>query len=149
MRCFYFMNLILLVVATGCGGGAESNPLPETVPVSGVVTLNGEPLAAGSVTFVPQGQTKGTECQGTTDAAGKYTLKQQHGSEGAPPGEYKVVISLLLRGDGTPLPAEGAGGGGIAFETLPRQYSDFNATKLSAVVPDSGGEFSFDLKSRK
>ncbi|QDT99722.1 carboxypeptidase-like regulatory domain-containing protein [Gimesia aquarii] len=143
------LGTILVVMTTGCGGGVEAKPLPKTVPVSGVVTLNGQPLASATVTFIPHGQTKGIECQGTTDESGQYTLKQQHGTEGAPPGNYKVVVSRLLRGDGTPLPKEGAGAGGIATETLSRRYSDVTKTKLTAVVPQEGGEFKFDLKSKK
>lgn len=141
--------MILLGTATGCGANPEAKPLPATVPVSGVVTLNGQPLSAATVIFIPQGQTKGTECQGKTDESGGYRLTQQHGGEGAPPGDYKVVINRLLRGDGTPLPPEGAGAGGIAVETLPRQYSDITATKLTAVVSQAGGEFKFDLQGKK
>lgn len=144
-----FLSTTLLGLAVGCGGGADAKPLPVTVPVSGLVTLDGQPLASATVTFIPQGQTKGTDCKGMTDESGKYVLKQQHGTEGAPPGNYKVVISRLLRGDGTPLPKEGGGDGGIATETLSRRYSDITKTKLTAVVPEKGGEFKFDLKGKK
>ncbi|MFH1301793.1 MAG: carboxypeptidase regulatory-like domain-containing protein [Planctomycetota bacterium] len=145
--------MILLGTAAGCGANPEAKTLPDTVPVSGVVTWNGQPLSAATVTFIPQGQTVGTECQGKTDESGEYKLTQQHGGDGAPPGDYKVVISLLLRGDGTPLPpegvGEGAGAGGIAVESLPRQYSDISATKLTAIVPPVGGEFKFELQGKK
>lgn len=145
----FILSMLLVVMTAGCGGGVEAKPLPKTVPVSGIVTLNGQPLVSATVTFIPEGQTKGIECQGITDESGQYALKQQHGSEGAPPGNYKVIISRLLRGDGTPLPKEGAGAGGIATETLSRRYSDITKTKLTAVVPQEGGEFKFDLNGKK
>ena len=140
-----FRACVLLIVSgflVGCGGAPAATPLPETVPVTGVITLDGQPIAAAAVTFIPQGQTKGIECQGTTDEGGRYQLQQQHGAEGAPPGSYKVVISRLLRG-------EGAGAGGIAVESLPPRYSDVRVSQLTAVIPQAGGEFNFDLQSKK
>lgn len=147
-----FRACVLLIISgflVGCGGAPAATPLPETVPVTGIITLDGKPISAAAVTFIPQGQTKGIECQGTTDEGGRYQLQQQHGAEGAPPGNYKVVISRLLRGDGTPLPEEGAGAGGIAVESLSPRYSDVRVSQLTAVIPQAGGEFNFDLQSKK
>ncbi|WP_417386680.1 carboxypeptidase-like regulatory domain-containing protein [Gimesia sp.] len=149
MKLRAFLLLMISGSLVGCGGAPAASPLPETVPVTGVVTLDGAPIAAATVTFIPQGQTKGVECLGTTDEGGKYQLQQQHGAEGAPPGNYKVVISRLLRGDGTPLPEEGAGAGGIAVESLPARYSNVSGSRLTAVVPEAGGEFDFDLQNKK
>jgi len=148
MRFRAWVLLIISGCIVGCGG-APAATLPETVPVTGVVTLDGKPLTAATITFIPQGQTKGIECQGTTDEEGRYQLQQQHGTEGAPPGSYKVVISRLLRGDGTPLPEAGAGAGGIAVESLPPRYSDIRVSRLTAVIPQAGGEFKFDLQHTK
>ncbi|WP_298866435.1 carboxypeptidase-like regulatory domain-containing protein [uncultured Gimesia sp.] len=141
--------LFLTVALVGCGSSDTSKPLPKTAPVSGVVTMNKKPLASATVTFHPDAGTKGTDCTGRTDEAGKYTLTQQHGAAGAPPGKYKVTVSLIMRGDGTPLPEDGAGEGGVAVETLSGKYSDLGKTTLKADVPESGGEINFDLKGKK
>ncbi len=141
--------LFLVVGLVGCGSSVPEKSLPKTVPVSGIVTMNEKPLASAIVTFYPENGTKGTECRGKTDTSGKYTLTQLHGAEGAPPGKYKVTVSLLLRADGTPLPEEGAGDGPVAVETIARQYNDVSKTILKAEVPESGGEINFDLKGKK
>lgn len=137
---------LLLAIVPGCTGGDPGEPLDPTVPVSGTVTLDGNPLASATVTFVPQGS--GTECIGSTDDSGKYTLRQPHGAEGAPVGNYKVAISQFLRGDGTPLPEDGAGEGGVATESLPPRYSDPLETILTASVPEGGSDaINFELTS--
>lgn len=138
----------LLVGLSGCGGGAEEKPLPSTVPVTGAVTMKGKPLVSATVTFVPQGETKGVECVGFTDEAGKYQLKQIRGGEGAPPGSYKVVINHFVKGDGSPIKIDGSEPPANlgAVESLPIKYSSFLDSKLTAQVSDAGGEFNFDLK---
>lgn len=151
------VGLILLCVLSlvGCGGGAPAKPLPDTVPVTGTITLDGKPLAFAAVTFVPGVQTKGIECTGLTDESGNYKLTQIRGKEGAPPGEYKVVVRCPKTGDGSPAlqPQDGAPEAegapkGIAQESLPQIYSNTDLSRLSAVVPSEGGELNFDLKSK-
>ncbi|QDT28736.1 hypothetical protein Enr10x_40810 [Gimesia panareensis] len=138
----------LVVGLTGCGGGAAEKPLPNTVPVSGSVTMKGKPLVSATVTFVPQGETKGVECVGFTDESGKFKLKQVRGGEGAPPGSYKVVINHFVKGDGSPIKIDGSEPPANlgAVESLPIKYSSFLDSKLTAQVNDAGGEFTFDLK---
>src|SRR5262245_53793185 len=94
------MWLVVLSGIVGCGG-TSAKPLPKTAPVSGKVTLDGQPLKGATVTFSPTGTTKGIECTGITDDAGAYKLKQIRGEDGAPPGEYTVVISRFLKKDGS------------------------------------------------
>lgn len=141
-----------LTLLLGCGGGAPKVVLPETVPVTGTIKLDGNPLAYSTVMFVPTGMTKGIDCIGNTDDSGNYTLKQVRGKDGAPPGEYKVVVSLLKKGDGTPAMKPGAeqkeGEGGVVVESLKPWYSDPLQTQLKATVPAGGGKVDFDLKSK-
>lgn len=138
----------LLAGLSGCGGSAAEKPLPTTVPVTGTVTLKGKPVVSATVTFVPQGETKGVECVGFTDDSGKYQLKQIRGNEGAPPGSYKVVINQFVKGDGSPIKIDGSEAPANlgAVESLPVKYSSFLDSKLTAQVNNSGGEFNFDLK---
>ena len=119
--------------------------------MGGVVTLDGKPLNRAAVKFIPNADTKGIECYGFTDEAGKYQLTQLRGAAGAPPGGYKVVISMFAKPDGTPAevgpnappPADQG-----AVEALPPQYSSYTSTKLVAQVPEGGGDVKFELKSR-
>lgn len=144
---------ILFMGLVGCGESVKKVALPDTVPVTGSVMLDGSPLESAVVTFIPTGQTKGTDCVGVTDDSGNYTLTQLRGKEGAPPGEYRVVISQLKRGDGTAVVPTGEdnkaeGTEGIAVESVPPRYSSMAESTLKAVVPDDGGEFPFELKSK-
>ncbi len=148
----FCVSLSLALLAAGCGGSSTpKNPLPTTVPVGGVVTLDGKPLNRAAVKFIPDGETKGVECYGFTDESGRYELTQLRGGTGAPPGTYKVVISMFAKADGTPAevgpnappPADQG-----AVEALPPQYSSYTASKLMAQVPPGGGDVKFELKSR-
>jgi len=74
----------------GCGGAGR-------VPVEGVVTLDGNPLAGATVTLLGSaGSSQERTFRGETDAAGRYQLKTADGSSsGAPPGSYRVFITSV------------------------------------------------------
>jgi len=145
---------VLILGLAGCGGGEELADLPETAPVSGVVTMDGKPLSYATVTFVPKGLTKGVECIGVTDEQGKYTLKQMRGAEGAPAGEYLVAISQFKKSDGSPFILDFSDGepeapiNQGAVESLPLKYSSVLDSILNAQVTDAGGDFPFELESK-
>lgn len=83
--------ILLLLMATGCGGGLD------TASVSGVVTLDQKPLPNASVTFTPN-TTEGIApaSNGMTDANGRYTLTvTASGEEGAIIGNHIVTIALV------------------------------------------------------
>ena len=139
--------VLFLFFLAGCG---QRNPnLPAQYPVSGTVTLDGKPLAGAGVMFLPRGDTRGTGAMGTTDEAGKYTLKTDYGGPGAPEGEFAVTISKVVNRDGTPYvpnPDVAEAGG---RETLPGRFSDSMKTELSAQVAKEGNTIDFELKSKR
>jgi hypothetical protein len=113
--------------------------------------MDGKPLEKANVRFVPTSETEqGYGGSGITDSAGKYELSSLVGEKavvGTPPGKYRVIISKLIKPDGTvPDPMEPPIMSG-ASQTIPLQYSDFHQSKLDATVATSGGTFNFDLKS--
>jgi hypothetical protein len=74
----------LALLASGCFG-------PNTASVSGTVTLDGQPLPNGNVSFYPEGSEAGAPAYGQTDAAGRYSLST--GSDaGLAPGKYVAVV---------------------------------------------------------
>jgi hypothetical protein len=79
--------------AVGCGAGTK------VAPVSGVVTLDGKPLANAHVAFQPRA-TGGTMNAGTgsyavTDADGAYKLLMADtGKPGAVVGRHRVEINI-------------------------------------------------------
>jgi hypothetical protein len=79
--------LILVIVLFFSGGCGDSRP--KRVPVSGKILIDGEPLAYGSVTFVPDG---GRQSTGTLDKSGNFTLTCFESGDGALIGTHHVQV---------------------------------------------------------
>jgi hypothetical protein len=135
--------LLLMVEVTLLGGcGAADDGLGRRA-VSGMVTLDGQPLAAGSIQFEPQAGNTGTIVSGGgVILGGLYQIPRD---KGLCPGKYKVSISSAGEaqatgafeppGNRTPPPPE----------KVPTKYNV--ATTLSAEVKGDGpNSFNFDLK---
>uniref|UniRef100_A0A7C4QMT8 Carboxypeptidase regulatory-like domain-containing protein n=1 Tax=Schlesneria paludicola TaxID=360056 RepID=A0A7C4QMT8_9PLAN len=138
-----FLASVILSAATlgfaGCGG--QLADAPKTVPVSGTVTVDGQPVSGANVTFIPT--SPGVHgAAGSTDANGRYTLFVGN-NKGAMPGSYKVTIQYYVnKKDGTPVV--------ITPETdmetisadikpaLPPKYADPAQTVLTFEVPAKG-----------
>lgn len=80
------MMLACLLVFSGCGGSDRS-------PVSGTVTLDGQPVAVGSISFRPAKGTKGNTA-GTTIVDGRYTVAAERGLS---PGDYTVQVETFYK----------------------------------------------------
>ena len=117
---------VFLGVLSGCGG----DQLP-VVPVTGTVTLDGEPLGGALVEFQPI-DSLGSPSYSATDAAGKYDLTFSQTRRGAWVGEHLVRIST--RNENERLP-----------EKLPPQY---HATSNLKRQVEANGEtvLDFDIK---
>lgn len=161
LECWVLFGVILAVGAglEGCGSGR-----PKTVPVTGVVTLDGKPIEGANVTFYPDtgeagsqgGQQKKTDAAsrpatGTTDKDGKFTLKTFEPGDGALPGKYKVAI---IKKEVTGFLADKDGlSGGIAPEgvkekwIIPPKYADPHKSGLTAEVKPGMGPVEFKLTS--
>jgi hypothetical protein len=150
MRRAYIVGLLFLALTqTGCG----PKP-PETIPVTGLVTLDGQPCPSAGVTFIPQGDTQGRGGMGQTDGAGRFTVhlddgKSAHGPAGLLAGNYKVLISKLVNPDGTPFQGspDVAPIDSNARETLPEKYSHYEQTTLSANIQPPSQDLKFELQS--
>jgi hypothetical protein len=77
---------LLALILAGCGGGWASLPREA---VSGGVTVDGKPLAAGIVSFVPTDPNGPTQAN-ITVMGGKYALAKE---QGLVPGKYDVKVS--------------------------------------------------------
>lgn len=78
-----------LVVATSWLAAGCSEAGPARQPVAGTITLDGKPLAAGTITFAPlDGATAAT----APILDGAYRLGR---AEGPTPGRYQVAISAV------------------------------------------------------
>src|SRR3954470_20739040 len=104
------------IAAAGCGGASDGLPRES---ISGKVTLDGQPLATGKITFVPigfEGPPAGAPVEG-----GSYSIARQ---EGPIPGTYSVsVYSLRLTGKSLPDPEDPTATTKETFEGIPPRYN--------------------------
>jgi len=139
-------RLVLLVtgflLVTGCSGG------PSLAPVSGRVTLDGQPLADATVGFYPVGAHGDVMSSGKTNSNGEYSLKTVMKNEtGAVVGKHRVSITVEpdLAGN-TDLPADKLPKS--RPPKLPARYQG-QESELSCDVPSGGKtDANFDLKSK-
>ena len=91
IRCLAVVGLVLMVFVAGCSN--SSGNLPNLAPVSGTVTLGGQPLSKASVLFE---SAKGQGAYGTTDENGRYELRFSGSTMGADIGVNTVRITTVL-----------------------------------------------------
>ncbi len=130
-----------VVLLAGCGGSAY--PLAG---VSGVVTLDGEPLAGARVAFQPrregEGLNSGPGSYGTTDAQGRYTLRTIDGAHGAVVATHDVSISTYV-GDADPTTDSPKT---LAPERVPARYREPDALTFT-VPPEGAAAADFHLRT--
>jgi len=143
----------LLAAVAGCSSKGKF------VPVTGVVTLDGQPYANALVSFMPVGGEDnpypGRVSCGVTDDRGRFTLKTDQGVSGAVVGKHRVHIQTLRPNptgqvdpnhgspDGTPR----AGKPPHTHEPIPPEWS---AGQKEFEVPSRGTDkANFDITSVK
>jgi hypothetical protein len=95
MRTHYFFVLIvslILSISVGCQKKHADNP--DFRFVTGIVTLDNNPLEGATVTFFPL-EPSGMPASGYTNAQGKYTLTALdsfNAGKGTKPGKYRVTV---------------------------------------------------------
>lgn len=149
----YAVPALLAIWLLGCAADEPPPPVPpDLIPVTGTVKMDGKPLEGAVVIFLLQGQgTTSFNVMGGTDAEGKYKLQTRSGQQlhdGAPPGEYKVFISRMVKPDGTPIPRDPATPPAqfAARESIAPKFSNPNQTTLRASVAAGKGPFDFDVQ---
>ena len=109
-RCVLLFAVLSLTTA-GCGAK------PELAEVSGVVNLNGKPMAAALVEFLPDPEkgNHGPVSSATTDAEGRFRLVTSDQRDGARIGFHRVLIQDA--------------------RSIPKARSDFSMEKPPENVP--------------
>lgn len=133
---------VLLLTSTllGCG----KNPLGRQ-QVGGSVTLDGKPVAQGSIGFEPQ--QPGGVGSGAMIRDGAYAIAE---SKGLPPGKYRVRISAADLGGEQQAGALSAPPGSAPPRArknlIPPKYN--SQSELTVEVVDGNNRFDFDLTSK-
>lgn len=112
----------------GCGGGG-----PKIVPVSGTVTIDGQPLTYGHVQVLPDGW---RPASGRLDGTGRFTLTTTTPNDGCAVGTHPVAV---LAGES------------ITPETMkwhaPSKYADVKTSNLTVTITGPTDDLKIELKS--
>jgi hypothetical protein len=129
------LSLLLIAGGFGCGNSSDV----QTVPVTGVVTFEGQPVDGATVYFAPE---KGPAARAETDEEGKFSLMTNRPGDGAVPGKFKVGIAKFvpdMKTANDPVPG--------MKNTLPDKYNNPTSSGLTATVDLKGNEpITFNLK---
>jgi hypothetical protein len=135
-------TLVLSVALAGC----DRSPF-DLVPVSGVVSLDGQPLAGGIVNFQPinagSGVNAGPGSTARTGSDGRYTLATIRGEPGAVVGNHRVKIYSF----NAETAKRSGNGAAPERERVPPRYN-YNST-LTFDVPVAGtdkADFALEAK---
>ena len=130
----------------GCQSKSTKTPgRYATIPVTGVVTLAGQPVKDATIMFFSE-QMQIT-AYGKTNISGKYDLTTYAPLDGAPKGHYLVCVKKseqqVVKGSDHPaLPPETT-----TKQLLPQRYADFETSHLEAdVTPGQENSFGFELQ---
>ena len=144
MKAHWLIGVALLPVL-GCTQAG-----PKIVPVSGVVTLNGKPLANATVTFAPvapdgENNAAGDSSIGKTNANGEYTLTTSRGVAGAIVGKHRVRVTLMAA---QPNPeSDERFPRGAMRDKIPVRYNGAEPVLSWEVKPDGPNKADFALTS--
>ena len=128
MRQFRILAGFLLVAVTaGCGPSG-----PPKYPVQGEVRFNGKPIAAGTMTLIPESPQARTTVSQIVD--GKYEMELTA-------GDWTVNIQAV-RETGPVNPALGEA---PREQYIPARYN--GDSQLQITVPSERSEFNYDLKA--
>jgi hypothetical protein len=131
---------------TGCRKGGVA-----TYPVAGSVKIDGRPADGAMVVFVPTATSTQAERKrpfGVADAEGRFRLTTFVQDDGAPAGQYKVLVQW-------PAPNQQADDqrsgrrGALGPDRLGGKYFNLENSTLTAKVEEQSNELPpFELKSR-
>jgi hypothetical protein len=117
--------LLLLPLLAGC------DDRPTRVPVSGIVTIDGQPVTRGNIKFVPQ---NGRPSAGAIGEDGRFTLTCYDGNDGALLGTHRVQIaSNRIISDSK-----------IEWFAPPK-YADFRTSEINVEITEPVDDLNIDL----
>jgi len=131
-----------LVIFAGCN---SAKPIAGSVPVSGTVTFNGQPLEQGEVWFAPESGGKGQPATGQIKN-GKFTMVTTASSPAVVAGKYKV--SIISNKPFTPPKLGTPPNPNAKFEPeslIPKKYNDIKTSGLEVDVTAATSSLTFAL----
>lgn len=128
------LTAVLIVALAGCSRGLESS-------VSGLVTLDGQPIGPGFLVFAPA-ESNHNPARGAIQLDGHYALKTIN-TRGLPAGKYQVSVTVLDQ----PTVAPGERSMVAATSRIPEKYNNPQTSGLEFDVQPGGNTIDIELKS--
>ena len=122
---------IFLILQTGCS--------EQGCQVTGIVTLDGQPLSDAGVEFIPTSNS-GRIATGRTASDGKYQLTTSKSVSGVFPGQYKVKITTSITTGTSDADLK------TTPEKVPAKYN--KKTELNRTVEDGSNQLDFELLTK-
>jgi hypothetical protein len=137
--------MVLFLSAPLFGGCARGPALGQ---VDGNVRLNGEPIPAVMVIFIPEDRGQ-PQSMGVTDAQGRFQLRCNNGALGAVVGEHRVTV---IDAAGAPAAKSKADdelpeGANAPASRVPRNYMRSDKTRLRQSVQPGSQTITIDLQT--
>ncbi|MEX0643322.1 MAG: hypothetical protein WD468_11505 [Pirellulales bacterium] len=133
----------MLIASIGCGDGKIGR-----YPVSGTVLVDGKPADGATVYFCPTGGSEELLRErpfGTTGPDGKYLLTTLVKDDGAPAGQYKVLVQWIAMVPQKVVDRDRSGG----RDRLRGRYMNLEKSTLTATVEEGPIELPpFELKTK-
>jgi hypothetical protein len=132
------LKILTLVVAAGLtsGCGKQKQPWETVYPAAGKIQYKGEPLWGAQVTLVPVDEKIPASVRptATTDWDGTFQLGTYSLADGAPAGDYKVVVLHYPVVGPKESPSAGP-------NDLPRKYATAKTSDLNVTVSEVATKF--------
>ncbi|NLS93447.1 MAG: carboxypeptidase regulatory-like domain-containing protein [Planctomycetaceae bacterium] len=123
-----FVGLAVLMGLAGCSPDSRRDG-PEMVRITGVVTLDGEPLEGAHIRFSPD--VSGPAAFAVSDKRGRYELRTYEPGDGIIPGTYHVTVNKEVVEPGMEFESQ------VAMEAYLKESGDRpSATKIVNTVPE-------------
>jgi hypothetical protein len=135
------------LVLSGCGDGKI-----RTYPVTGTVHVDGKPAGGAIVIFCPtdgSAQFKRERPFGTADADGKFGLTTFIAKDGAPAGDYRVMVRWPAPRKASAASDDSERQSAASFDRFNGKYLNPDQSGLTAKVGDGPTELPpFELKPK-
>lgn len=126
-------GVALVTMCAGCGKAKQ--PWEKVYPASGIVKFNGQPLPGAVITLIPQDRTFPNSVRPTavTDDEGIFDIGTYSADDGAPAGDYKVLVLHYPVVGSQDNPSAGP-------NDLPPQYAKAETTTLKITIEEAETE---------
>ena len=124
----------IAATVSGCGGGPTYN---SPVPVSGKVSLKGQPLSGGTIHFVPADPKTALPGSAQIQSDSSFKVTTTKPDDGLIPGKYSVFFDPPLPSDGTKKDAP---------TSIPEKYLAPGTSELTQIIDKPTSTIQFILQ---